>query len=191
MAHAARHRDADHTTDEFKYIAIYRDGMQPASLARPTLPFLGKGSFRHLLLRTLSERPMHGYEVIKVLEERYQGFYRPSAGTVYPALRSLQREGLVAAKGSERRKSYRITAKGKARLRATHKEMEEQFRSFQAAVGPERAALMRELRETGRLLMPNLRTFTPRQAAELRKAVAELRGHIASVLGNAEGEPHE
>jgi len=156
--------------------------MQSGPLLHPTLPFLAKGGFRMLVLRALRERPMYGYEVIKVLEDRFQGFYRPSAGAVYPALRSLEREGLVAVRGSERRKTYHITAKGKASLRGQHEAMQRHFASFQAAVGPERAALLRELRETGRLLMPNLRTITPRQATELRKAVAEMRGRIAAIL---------
>jgi DNA-binding PadR family transcriptional regulator len=160
--------------------------MQSGALLRPTLPFLGKGGFRILVLRALSERPMYGYEVIKVLEGRFQGFYRPSAGAVYPALRSLQREGLVAVRGAERRKTYHITAKGKAYLHDQHEEMRRHFESFQAAVGPEKAALLRELRETGKLLMPNLRTITPRQAAELKKAVAEMRGRIAAILAESE-----
>ncbi len=159
--------------------------MQSGALARPTMPFLAKGGFRILVLRALGERPMYGYELIKLLEEQFQGFYRPSAGAVYPALRSLQREGLVAVRGSERRKTYHITAKGKTYLRNQREEMRRHFESFQAAVGPERAALLRELRETGRLLMPNLRTITPRQAVELRKAVAEMRGRIAAVLAES------
>jgi len=157
--------------------------MQSGPLVRPTMPFLGKGGFRALVLEVLSEQPMHGYEVIKVLEGRFQGFYRPSAGAIYPALRSLQREGLVAVRGSERRKTYRVTAKGKAYVRNRREERHRRFASFQAAVGPERAALLRELRETGRLLMPNLRTITPGQAVEMRKAVAEMRGRIATILG--------
>lgn len=159
--------------------------MESGPLLRPTLPFLGKGGFRMLLLRALTDRPMYGYEVIKVLEDRFQGFYRPSAGAVYPALRSLQREGLIVVRGSERRKVYHTTPKGKALLRHQRKEMEEHFASFQAAVGPERAALLRELRETGKLLMPNLRTITPRQASELRKAVAEMRVRIATILAGS------
>ncbi len=161
--------------------------MQSGPLLHPTLPFFAKGGFRVLVLRALRERPMHGYEVIKVLEERFQGFYRPSAGAIYPALRSLQREGLVAVRGADRRKAYHITPKGREYLRGQREAMARHFVSFQAAVGPERAALLRELRETGRLLMPNLRTITPRQATELRKAVTQMRGRIAAILA----EPDE
>ena len=166
--------------------------MASSALTHPTLPFLGKGGFRMLVLRTLGDHPMHGYEVIKVLENRFQGFYRPSAGAVYPALRSLQRDGLIASRGSERRKTYHLTAKGKAHLRVRQEEMQHQFRSFQAAVGPERAALLQELRDTGRLLMPNLRVITPGQAVELRQAVAEMRSRIAGILSKSGEAPiHE
>ena len=166
--------------------------MQSGPLIRPTLPFLAKGGFRILLLRTLNEKPMHGYEVMKALESRFQGFYRPSAGAVYPALRSLQREGLAAVSGSERRKTYRLTAKGKTSIRSHRAEMERHFQSLQAAVGPERAALLRELRDTGKLLAMNLRSLTPRQAVELRSAVAELRKRIATILGEPrEDDSHE
>jgi DNA-binding PadR family transcriptional regulator len=166
--------------------------MQSGPLLRPTLPFLARGGFRILLLRTLDEKPMHGYEVMKALEARFQGFYRPSAGAVYPALRSLQREGLVAVTGSERRKTYRLTAKGKASIRRHRLEMEKHFQSLQAAVGPERAALLRELRDTGKLLATNLRSLTPRQAVELRSAVVEMRKRIVTILGeSSEGDPHE
>lgn len=166
--------------------------MQSGPFLRPSVPFLGKGGFRALLLRALSDKPMHGYEVMKALEARYQGFYRPSAGAVYPALRSLEREGLVAVSGAERRKTYRITAKGRTLLRNHRKEMETHFRSLQEAVGPERASLLRELRETGRLLAANLRDLTPQQATELRATVAEMRGRIAVILSRTpEGEAHD
>jgi DNA-binding PadR family transcriptional regulator len=166
--------------------------MQSGPLVRPTLPFLEKGGFRILLLRALEEKPMYGYEVMKALESRFQGFYRPSAGAVYPALRSLEREGLVAASGSERRKTYRLTAKGKASIRRRRAEMEKHFQTLQAAVGPERAALLRELRDTGKLLAVNLRSLTPRQAIELRSAVAGLRKRVATILGESiQGDSHE
>ncbi len=159
--------------------------MQSVPLAHHAFPFMAKGRFRMLILRALSEKPMHGYELMKSLEERFQGFYRPSAGAVYPALRSLQKEGLVAVSGAERRKTYRLTAKGKTALRRQRAEMEKHFRSFAAAVGPERAALLRELRDTGRLLGGNLRSLTPGQATELRAAVSQLRTRMLEILAES------
>lgn len=125
---------------------------------------------------------MHGYEIIKALEERYQGFYKPSPGAIYPALRALLRKGYVSMSGEERRKTYRITREGKAYLRSRRKEIEKRFRAFEAAVGPERAALFREFRTTGKLLATNMRDVTPRQAEALRKLVVAMREKALRIL---------
>src|SRR5689334_21771290 len=52
-----------------------------------------RGDIKFILLELIKEQPRHGYELIKVLEERYGGFYRPSPGTVYPTLQLLEDEG--------------------------------------------------------------------------------------------------
>ena len=147
-----------------------------------TFHFLGKGDSKGLVLHLLEARPMHGYEIIKAIEERYHGFYKPSAGAIYPALRALLRRGYVSVSGEERRKTYRITRAGKASLRSRRKEIENRFRAFESAVGPERAALFRELRATGKLLATNLGDVTPKQAAALRKVVVGMREDILRIL---------
>ena len=146
------------------------------------MPFLPKGDFKVLVLRALGERPMHGYEIIKVMEERGHGFYKPSAGTIYPALRALLREDLVTVSGGPRRKTYKITAKGKASLQKRGAMMEKWWRQFESNVGPERAALFKELRTTGRLLAANMRSVTSRQARELRKLVVKMRTEMMRVI---------
>ncbi len=137
--------------------------------------FFGKGDFKGLVLHLLEERPMHGYEIIKAVEERYHGFYKPSAGAIYPALRALLRKGYLSVSGEERRKTYRITREGKAYLRSRRKEIEDRFRAFESAVGPERAALFREFRATGKLLRP-------KQADALRRVVIEMREKALRIL---------
>ena len=144
--------------------------------------FLGKGDFKSILLHILENRPMHGYEIIKSLEERYHGFYKPSPGTVYPALRALLRQGLVEVSGEERRKTYRISRKGRGHLRSRRAEIEKRFRLFETTVGPERASLLRELRTTGRMLGLNIRNATPEQAVELRKVLVEMRERMMKII---------
>jgi len=144
--------------------------------------FLAKGDFKGLVLRALRDKPMHGYEVMKALEERFHGFYKPSAGAVYPALRALLREGHVATNGEERRRTYHITVKGRAYLRRRKAEFEQRFRAFESAVGPERAALFRELRTTGRVFAANLREITPRQAESLRTLLVEIRERMLRIM---------
>ncbi len=156
--------------------------MKAAPLGPGPFPALHKGGLGPILLRTLSDRPMHGYEIMGVLEERWHGMWRPSPGAVYPALRGLLRRGLVAVSGEERRKTYRITAAGRAVLRRQKREFERRFREFESSVGPERAALVRELRTTGKLLGANMRNLTPAQARELAGEVARLRQKLMKIL---------
>jgi len=144
--------------------------------------FLAKGDFKGLLLRSLKDKPMHGYEVMKALEERFHGFYRPSAGAIYPALRALLREGLVATDGEVRRRTYHITAKGRAYLRHRKAEFEQRFRAFEAAVGPERAALFRELRTTAKTFATALREITPRQAKAVRALLVDIRERMVRIM---------
>lgn len=156
--------------------------MERAPFGGPTFPFLAKGRFKILLLRTLQDRPMHGYEIMKVLEERFQGFYKPSPGAIYPALRTLLRERFVAVSGTSRRRTYKITAKGRRFLKGHEEDMEKRFHAFESAVGSERAALFRELRSTGKLLGQNLRSISPEQATKLQKLVVQLRERMMEIL---------
>jgi len=144
--------------------------------------FLAKGDFKGLVLHLLEERPMHGYEIIKALEERYHGVYKPSAGAIYPALRSLLNKGFLSVSGEERRKTYRITREGKAYLRSRRKEMEQRFRMFEKMIGPERAALFREFRATGKLLRTNIRDVTPAQANELKRVMVDMKERVLRIL---------
>jgi len=144
--------------------------------------FLGKGDFKGILLHILEERPMHGYDIMKALEERYHGFYKPSPGSVYPALRALLRQGLVEVTGEERRKTYRLSRKGKDFLKKRKAELEKRFEEFESMVGPERAAMLREMRATGRLLAMNMKTVTPKQAKELLGVLAEMRERIMKII---------
>jgi len=79
-------------------------------------PVFAHGRLRLYLLKLLDEAPRHGYEVIRLLEERFQGLYAPSAGTVYPRLAKLESEGLVTHTTEGGRKVYAITDAGRAEL---------------------------------------------------------------------------
>jgi DNA-binding PadR family transcriptional regulator len=147
-----------------------------------TFHFLAKGDFPGLLLVVLQEKPMHGYEIMKALEERFHGLYKPSAGAIYPALSSLHRRGLVTVAGGERRKTYQITPQGKAYLRGVRNEVKSRFATLQKTLGPERAAMFREFRTTGRLIATNMRNVTPEQATELRAVMVEMRERILKIL---------
>ncbi|WP_329014165.1 PadR family transcriptional regulator [Micromonospora rifamycinica] len=75
------------------------------------------GRLRLYLLRLLDDGPKHGYELIRLLEERFLGLYVPSAGTIYPRLQRLEGDGLVTHTAAGGRKVYEITEAGRAELR--------------------------------------------------------------------------
>lgn len=75
------------------------------------------GRLRLYLLKLLDEGPKHGYELIRLLENRFLGLYAPSAGTIYPRLQRMEVEGLVAHTAAGGRKVYEITDAGRAELR--------------------------------------------------------------------------
>jgi DNA-binding PadR family transcriptional regulator len=72
-----------------------------------------RGDVRAAALALLSERPMHGYEMIQELEERTEGVWRPSPGAVYPALQLLEDQGLVTADAEAGKRLFSLTDTGR------------------------------------------------------------------------------
>lgn len=88
----------------------------------------GHGQLRLYLLSLLEAGPRHGYEVIRALQERFDGLYTPSAGTVYPRLQRLEEEGLIVrdeVSGSSpgRKVVYRITDAGRAEVASRRQDL--------------------------------------------------------------------
>src|SRR5436305_412498 len=77
---------------------------------------LAQGDLRLLALALIAEQPRHGYEIIKVLEEKTQGWYAPSPGIVYPTLTYLEEAGYVTAQADGAKRLYTITAEGRTYL---------------------------------------------------------------------------
>ena len=74
---------------------------------------VGRGDVRSAVLALLAEQPMHGYQIIREIEERSGGSWKPSAGSVYPTLQLLADEGLISAEESNGRKIYSLTDAGR------------------------------------------------------------------------------
>jgi DNA-binding PadR family transcriptional regulator len=119
-------------------------------------PVFAHGRLRLYLLKLLDESPRHGYEVIRLLEERFQGLYAPSAGTVYPRLAKLEKEGLVTHSTEGGRKVYALTDEGRAEL---------------AARADEIAGLEAEIRESVSALAAEIRDDVRGAAGDLRREV--------------------
>ncbi len=71
-----------------------------------------RGDVRAAVLALLAEQPMHGYEMITEIEERSGGYWRPSAGSIYPTLQLLEDEGLIAGEESDGKRRFTLTDEG-------------------------------------------------------------------------------
>jgi len=83
------------------------------------------GEVKFVILRLLKEKPRHGYDIIKALEEKMGGCYTPSAGTVYPTLQLLEDQGHVRAVDTDGKKVYHITPEGERFLSEHHDVLED------------------------------------------------------------------
>ena len=157
---------------------------------------LASGDLQLLLLALLADRASHGYELIKALEERSNGFYSPSPGMVYPALSWLEDMGYASVAAEGVKKLYSITETGRAFLAenrdaadAMRRQLEQVGRKMsrlrevfggaeedEEADWLELAALRRELREALREKRRSSAEEKSRVLTILRQAVAQIRG---------------
>jgi PadR family transcriptional regulator PadR len=92
---------------------------------------LVQGTLHMLILKTLALEPMHGYGIGVRLEQISKGVFQVNAGSLFPALRRLERDGLIAGEwrvteNNRRAKYYSLTAQGRARLRSETRDWEVQ-----------------------------------------------------------------
>jgi DNA-binding PadR family transcriptional regulator len=145
---------------------------------------------------------MHGYEMMKALEERSNGFYIPSAGTIYPTLQMLEDRGLVTSAEADGKKVYSITDAGRAQLNEREKGSEEfdgppWARNFAHQRNrwntPEIQALRSEAMEVARLFTIAGRTAidSPEKITQLRGIIERSRKELSELIYNegAKAEP--
>ncbi len=96
--------------------------------------FFAHGDLRLVILRLIADKPRHGYEIIKEIEERVAGAYSPSPGVIYPTLTLLEELGYVAVSpGEGTRKSHEITEAGRAFLIASQPAVDALFARMEEA----------------------------------------------------------
>jgi DNA-binding PadR family transcriptional regulator len=145
-----------------------------------------QGDLKLVILRLLDEKPRHGYDIIKELEERSGGRYTPSAGAVYPTLTLLEDLGYAVATPEDGgKKVYTITDAGRAHLAEHRPAVDELFERvgqfgdavFGDGVRPARDAMIALAKEFGSVMMRGRRT--PEQVAAIKeileRATEELR----------------
>jgi DNA-binding PadR family transcriptional regulator len=157
---------------------------------------LGAEHLQLLILALLAEKPAHGYELIKVIEERSEGFYTPSPGVIYPALTYLEEVGHASVAQDGGRKLYTITPQGETYLaeqRGTAdailqalsrigRRMDEVREAF-AGVSDLDADASDELHRARHNLKHALRSKHGSDSAETRRIAGILERAAAEILG--------
>ena len=147
-----------------------------------------RGDLKYVVLQLLSERPAHGYEVIRALEERFSGMYTPSAGAVYPTLQMLEDLGYVTAEQQDGKRVYSITEEGRGFL-VEQKDVVEGIRLrtkswWNPHVRSELHDMKHELQDFGRVLSRRTgRRFTdPDAIKRIREVIGRARREIEEIL---------
>ena len=165
----------------------------------------GRGDLKYALLDLLQERPKHGYEMMKELEDRSGGFYSPSAGAIYPTLQLLEDRGWVTTEAVEGKKVYAISDAGRAALKE-HRERaggpwghggpggpwgwghhHHERGPFGREARPELRALREEAGQVARLMRAAVLASggDPQRLARLRAIVSRAKGELEAYLGQA------
>jgi DNA-binding PadR family transcriptional regulator len=132
-----------------------------------------------LILGLLAEKPRHGYEIIKALEERSKGYYIPSPGMVYPALTYLEEIGHATVEAVGARKLYHITDAGKEHLDSHRSTVDALFAQF-GRVGERMDRVRRAMRveETGEGDSEERHEHERRGSKELQRARRDLKAAL-------------
>ena len=130
-------------------------------------PVFRHGKLRLYLLKLLDEAPRHGYEVIRLLQDRFMGVYAPSPGTIYPRLARLEEEGLVTHDTVGGRKIYRITDRGRAEIEAKLDDLADLEQEITDSVRDIAREVTEDVRDTVRNLREEL-TWTAREGRDSR-----------------------
>lgn len=141
----------------------------------------GRGDLRTAVLSLLAERPMHGYQIIREIEERSNGTWKPSAGSIYPTLQLLADEGLVSSEEANGRKVYSLTEVGQDEV-ASSETNGLWASSAKAPAGPNFAALPKAGVELAQAAAQIGRSGTPDQVEEAVAVLKEARRKLYSIL---------
>jgi DNA-binding PadR family transcriptional regulator len=147
-------------------------------------PRARRGDVRAAVLALLADRPMHGYEMIKEIEERSEGAWTPSAGSIYPMLQLLEDEGLIRGEDSDGKRRFSLTDAG----RTEHEEKSGDVTPWDAVRAGFPTGQL-QLRGAIGQLIPAVKAIaqsgTEDQQKQVRELLDETRRKIYSILAEA------
>jgi DNA-binding PadR family transcriptional regulator len=147
-----------------------------------------RGDIRTAALLLLAEEPRNGYQIMQEVEERSDGVWRPSPGSVYPALQQLEDEGLIRSEEIEGRKLYAITDEGRAQLERRGEDEPAPWEQMSGDVSDQAAELARLAREVAFAFAQVMRTGSEPQLRRAREVLVSARRELYRILGDGDSE---
>jgi DNA-binding PadR family transcriptional regulator len=154
----------------------------------PRGPRVRRGDVRAAILDLLAEGreeslPWNGYQIIQEIGARTQGVWRPSAGSVYPALQQLEDEGLItAAAGEDRRRNYTLTEEGRAYVEAHADELRSSWDAVTGSVDDAIFQLHALARQVMMATMQVAQAGSPTQVQQGSKILGDTRKALYRIL---------
>ncbi|MEU6828337.1 PadR family transcriptional regulator [Nocardia beijingensis] len=145
-----------------------------------------RGDVRAAVLLLLTEQPMHGYELIQQIRERSNDIWRPSPGSIYPALAQLEDEGLVLIEKVAGRKTAKLTESGAAYVTAHRDELGDPWADVQQDVGAQAMDLRALVGQLMGAVAQVAAAGTPQQAARAAELLTETRKSLYRILAEDE-----
>ena len=147
--------------------------------------FFEKGDLKFVILDLLGDKPSHGYEIIRALEERFHGFYSPSPGSVYPTLQMLEDMGYVSSSEQDGKKVYTITGAGRGFLRERGETIEKikthMHNWWHAGSNEEIHEIMHEMGHLARNVTRKVRKIDKEKISKVREIIIRAAHDIDSI----------
>ena len=145
-----------------------------------------KGDLKYVILDLLKDKPRYGYEIIRALEERSYGFYKPSAGVVYPTLQMLEEMGYASSTERDGKRVYTITEEGLQFLDERSDSTDEIRSHMRRHWNPKNfgpiGEIMGEIARLGKSVGPRIRSADPEQLGRIGEVISRARREIETIL---------
>jgi DNA-binding PadR family transcriptional regulator len=148
-----------------------------------------RGNVRSAILTLLAEKPHNGYQIMQAIEQRSNGQWKPSSGSIYPTLQLLEDEGLVAAEetkpGQTGSKSYTLSTKGKRYVDDNKAELEAEWApASEDSGGDPRWELMNLFRQVAGAAMQVAQSGTAKQIDAAKALLDDVRRNLYRILAD-------
>ena len=159
-----------------------RHGHGPAGWSGGRGPRARRGDVRTALLVLLAEEPRNGYGLMQEIEQRSDGAWRPSPGSVYPTLQQLEDEGLVTTEARDGQRVFELTDAGRAQVAERPADARAPWESAERGPGSERRQVFRLVREIGMAAAQIIQAGDDAQVAQAQETLRGVRQSLYRIL---------